>query len=353
MDGLLWAAIRDHPSLLDEVARTQLGKRSLATRSHAAALWTTLMRYADVLAQLGIDVATFKGVTAEARWYDQLGDRPCGDVDLLLAPYHHHRIGELVAALEPQHPLAADVDALVAAGELQSIELRVDGIEIDLHLDLFKLGIPSRQREAIWDRTLQLSTPDGDVRVLDPETALVHFLLHLNKDRFRWLLGYVDVAHLLQRDLVDWSAVRAIAAADGLDDVVALSLECVTDLLELEVVGWPVPRGWRTATWRRLWAHSVRLQGDVAVSRFHLRQAALPVLARGRGADALRYLARRLVPEPRLVRYNNPTSSGGYVRRLTTGRLARSRARRREVRRLRKVARSSHTRAATSTRATG
>jgi hypothetical protein len=195
------------------------------------------------------------------------------------------------------------------------------------------------------------TTPYGEFRVLDPETALVQFLLHLNKDRFRWLLGYVDVAHLLQRETVDWSAVRAIAAADGLDAVVALSLECVTEQLALEPSGLPAPRGWKPIAWRRLWAPSIRLQGDVGVTRFHLRQGAIPVLARGRTIDAFRYLGRRVLPNPTLVRYRNPNARGGYLRRLTSGRLERTLERRRARRQLRQDGPRDPARAATSTRA--
>jgi hypothetical protein len=188
------------------------------------------------------------------------------------------------------------------------------------------------------------------MRVLDPETALVLFLLHLNKDRFRRLLGYVDVARLLEREHIDWQAVEAIAAADGLCGPVALSLSCVTDALRLDPVPLRSAHGWRAVAWRRLWRPSIRLQGDIGVTGFHLRQALLPALAEGGTVDALRSMARRLAPDPTLVRYRTPNTSGGYLRRLTVGRVARTRARRRAMRQLRRAAIPRSERGAASTR---
>ena len=348
MEGLLWAATRHDKTILGDTPTTALAHRSLITRTHHRALWDALIALTADLATIDLDVATFKGVTSEARWYDDPGDRPCSDIDLLVAPHHLHRIGELVAALDPAHPLAGDVNRLVATGALQSIELSYRGLSLDVHVDVFKIGIPSRQRDAIWDRTQMCATSYGEFRVLDPETALVQFLLHLNKDRFRWLLGYVDVVRLMERETLDWSMVEAIAAADGLGGPVALSLTCVTSALGLEPAPLPRARGWRALAWRRLWRPSVRLQGDIAVTGFHLRQAFLPALAKGRIVDAARSSARRLAPHPTLVRYRNPAGSGGYVRRLTTGRLERTLARRRAIRRLRRGANQHAERAATS-----
>ncbi len=60
---------------------TRTMQRGLATESllteqrHRKLSDGTRQRH-DLLSGEGIDVATFKGVTAEQRWYDGIGDRP-------------------------------------------------------------------------------------------------------------------------------------------------------------------------------------------------------------------------------------------------------------------------------------
>jgi hypothetical protein len=46
-----------------------------------------------------------------------------------------------------------------------------------------------------------LDGPGGTrVRVVDPELSLVHFMVHMNRDSYRWLLGFADVARILGRE---------------------------------------------------------------------------------------------------------------------------------------------------------
>jgi hypothetical protein len=49
-----------------------------------------------------------------------------------------------------------DLDLLLSPADLER-----NGVPIDLHWDILKLGIPSRNRRAIWDRTVRYSSPDG------------------------------------------------------------------------------------------------------------------------------------------------------------------------------------------------
>lgn len=335
--GLLWEEVRRGAVELPERDRTALLYAALTSRARQQPQWTALERVHAELAELGIEVATFKGVTSEARWYDRMGERPSSDVDVLVDPGSLHRIGEVLTRFEPAHPLAEGAARLVAAHRLQSVQVGVEGVSIDIHLDLFKLGVPSRQRHEIWARTEPFTLPSGaTVRVLDPETALVHFLLHLNKDRFRWLLGFADVVRLLAREEVDWAAVRSLARGDGLGVPVALSLRTVLETLAVDGPELDGTDGWRAAVWRRLWADDVRLQGDIGILKFRHRQAWLPMLAEGRTAEAAGLWVRKLFPVPELVASSNAGVRGGYVRRLAVGRVARAAERRREAGRLRR-----------------
>lgn len=289
----------------------------LVTRAHHRRLWATLDRLGQRLGDHGIEVAIMKGVAAEARWYDRQGERPCADLDLLIAPHHRHRVGRAVGLIQPDHPLRPCVQDLVERGLLQSVELETeDGTWIDLHVDALKLGVPS-QRGLIWDRCLAVELPGdgrGTVRALDAETSFVHFLLHLTKDRFRFLLGFVDIAHILERESLDFAFVEHFVRAEGLEVHYASALDVVTSTLGLEPGTRARPTGVRAGLWRVVWHPSIRLQGELGVVRFRHRQVWIPLMARGRLRPALCFAARRLVPSPTLVEYRRPGAGRSWWR---------------------------------------
>jgi hypothetical protein len=304
-----------------------LARSDLRTRAHHQRLAEVL---ADVVARLGahdLEVATFKGVSSEARWYDRVGERPCTDIDLLVRPGTPMR--RIIDVLQPDHPLR-DVYARQAdAGVLQSVDLLVDGVEVDVHADLLKVEIPTRGLEAMWRRT---TVVDG-LRVLDAETALVHLLLHLTKDRFARLLGYADVARIVRREALDWARVDAIGRREGLEVHVAAALHAVTDALDLPPAPLPRPRGPRAGVHRLLWGPATRLQGVEGFIAKQHRQLWVPITARGRQAEALRWwLRRRVLPPADLVDVFHPDTSGPYPWRLLVGRRRRGAERRAHLR---------------------
>ncbi len=276
----------------------------------------------------GIDVATFKGVAAELRWYDHIGDRPCSDVDLLVAPHDVHRVGALVELLEPDHRLGGKAtQRLVDEGALQSLDFRFGGVSIDVHFDLIKLGFPGRQPEVVWNRTVPISLPEGgSSRMLDPELSLVHFLVHLNRDKFRSLLGYTDIARILEREELDWDFIARFVHREGLETQQALALQAVVDTLSLGGPDQTAPAGWRATVWRIAWRPETRLLGEIAGTRYMRRgPLLLPLLVHGRGRDALRYWLRRLFPPAALVDIKHPATHGPYLWRLISGRVGQRR----------------------------
>lgn len=321
MSGLLWTEVlRDVPH--DASLAIGLAMEARRARTWHARLWQVLSSLASKLGGLGIEVATIKGVTSEQRWYDRLGERPCIDVDLLLGPADIGRLDVIFDLLAPNHPLRYAAPALATKGLLQSIELAVDGVTVDLHFDVFKLGIPCRQRQLLWERTAVYHLPDGGtVRVLDPETSLALLLLHLTKNRFRFLLGYVDVARIVEREDVDWTFLHRFLSREGLETPCLLALEAVAGTLGLAVPRHHLPKTWRSALWNVLWRPSVRLRGEEGVARYRHRQQLLPLTGRGRGVDQLRLLTRSVFPPRPLIAYRQPGRSRPYVWRITAGRL--------------------------------
>jgi hypothetical protein len=330
MSGLLWTWVREHAP--DFSARAHLARIDAAVRHRHGRLWATLARVHDDLGAIGIEVAAVKGVTAEARWYGRTGERPCSDVDVLVDPGATGRVGEILAVLAPGHPLAADADALVRGGVLQSVGARVDGMSVDIHVDLFKVGFPVRRPEVVWERTRERAFADGPtVRVLDPEVALVHFLLHLNKDAFPQLLGYADVARILATEDLDWAFIERFVRAEGFDVLAACSLAEVTGALGIAAPALPAGGGLRTRAWHAVWPERALLLGGTGTDRSR-RQEVVPFLVRHRLGDALRAALRVAVPPPKAVAVWYADLPGPYPRRLLRGRARTVRSRRRALR---------------------
>jgi hypothetical protein len=288
---------------------------------------------------MGIQVASAKGVTAEARWYGRAGERPCFDVDLLLAPADIGRIGEIVREVAPDHPLRDTVQDLVDHGHLQSVDLLIDGVHFDLHVDLLKLEIlPLRQRELIWDRLVPLRLADGrTIRVVDPEISLIHFLVHLNKDRFAYLLGFADIARIYAKENIDSAFIDRFLRAEGIESSVYLALDTVMSTLGMAPVAHPPVRGLRSIVWRRLWPPAFRLRGDIGRFSSRHRQFWLALMARGRSTEALRGYLARLLPPSSLVSYQTPEARGPYLWRIIAGRLRKAARERESLARLDKA----------------
>jgi len=338
MQGLLWSWVRDHaPEFPD---RHGLAGLDLATRQRHERLFTALAEVRVRLDAVGVTVVACKGVTAEARWFARVGERPCTDVDVLVEPGAAGRAAVILDALAPGHPLRPEIDGLVRSGAMQSVNVVVDGVAVDVHFDLWKLGFPLRRRDEVWERTVPWSLPDGStVRVLDPAVALVHLLVHANKDGFPRLLGYADVARVLRDDDLDPALVEHLARAEGLEVVVGCALATVTRALALDPgpVRGAVPRGPRVAVWRWVWPEPVTLLGSSGTQRSR-RQEVLPFLVRGRAVEAGRAAARTLVPDRANVALRYADVPGPYLSKLTRGRIRTAGARRKALRARRSAA---------------
>jgi hypothetical protein len=326
MTGLLWTWAREH--LADVEMKTGLAQHDLHVQAHLGRVWEVLEASVTRLTAAGIEVATIKGVTSEARWYDRRGERPCSDVDLLLSPHQLDRVAEAVRLIEPDHPWVSHVTSMAANGRIQAVTTHLDGLEVDLHLDLLKLGMPTRQSTEMWELTTPYSLPGGgSVRVLDDTTALLHLLVHLNKDRFQRLLGYADIVRIIATGRVDWARLERFARGEGISMSAFRTLEVVLDELSLP---WPVelqrPSGFRARIWNLIWREGIRLRGTEGRLRFRRRQDWISFLARGRRVEALRWWLRDVWPPGPIVAAHYAHIRGPYLWKLIRGRLEAARA---------------------------
>jgi hypothetical protein len=304
MAGLLLSEIERTDPPWRRIGLAVLTARTASVKLWHERLWTALASISAILDDAGIEVAIAKGIAAEARWYTRMGERPSNDLDLLLSPAHLDRIDDIIAAIEPSHPLCGKVGRFARAGNIQSVDLEFEGVPIDLHWDILKLWIPSRNQQAIWDRTVPLALPDGRlVRALDAECSFVHFLVHINKDRFRRLLGFADVARIYQREDLDLAAMQRLVHADGIETSVSASWDVVVRTLGLDASNEFAAGPVRSLVWHIAWRPSVRLRATESTIRFRHRQWLIALLGRGRALETLRCWVRMSFPPADLLAY--------------------------------------------------
>lgn len=319
MQGLLWSAVTRGEIELPLETERRLAVLDLQTQAHHQRLWATLEEVTALLAQHEIEVATFKGVAAEARWYDRMGERPSRDLDLWMSPHQIHRVDDAVRLLQPGHALVGRLARLVKRGHLQSTDVFWGNQWLDLHVDPFKLGVPSRVLGTLWDQRVEL---ESGVSMLGPGASLVQFLTHLNKDRFSWLLGFADVTRLLDADPEAATRASEITRRDGFSVPVAKSMAVATSVLGRRSA-LPSPSGWRARAWDFLWPPKVMLGGDDGYLHAHHRQLLLPFLAPGRTQDAVANVVRAALPHSDLMDEYFPDVGGWYPMRLVRGRARR------------------------------
>ncbi len=341
MRGLLWSAHQAGQAELPPDLTQRLARRELLAEAWNKQLWKTLLDVQDRLEGIGAETLVAKGVVAEARWYDRLGERPADDIDLMIAPKDIHRIAEIIRLLQPDHETADLYQRLMERGWIQSVDLHVDpGIWVDIHTDIMKVEVATRQLQLIWDRTVAVPTPDGErtVRALDPETSLIQLLLHLNKDRFSRLLGFVDVLRIIELEDLDWDFIDEFLRVEGFDTHAYLALAVVAEELAVDIPLPGKPKGWRSWVWRALWHRRVRLDADIGLNRRHRRQFWMPFLAKGRAGEAFGPWRRRACPPKDLMTIHHPEGKGSYLRRLISSRRQKAAERRQTIKKLRQAA---------------
>jgi len=306
MHGLLWELVETEELPVGREATDLLAPAVLAVRRRSRKLATTASDVSEELAEIGLEVAVFKGVAAEKRWYGRNGTRPAGDLDLWLAPHQIDRAGEAVTALHPGHPLEGQVSELASTGQIRSVDLVWKGIPVDLHFDPFKFGVWYEDLDAVWANTEDLG--EG-YRAMGPAAELVNALIHLNKDRFSRLLGFVDVVRASAQPEVAEAAWR-LATQIGVSVPVACSAQVVGETLDVPI---PIPEprdGWRTQMWSKLWPKETWLQGNAGYAQMRRRQDLIPFLCDGQLPEAIKYLQHVWFPPRVLLDYFNPHVEG-------------------------------------------
>jgi hypothetical protein len=128
--------------------------------------------------------------------------------------------------------------------------------------------------------------------------------VHINKDRFRRLLGFVDVARIYQREELDHAAMQRLVRAEGIETSISASWDVVVRTLGLDAPNEFFRAGpVRSLIWHIAWRPSVRLRATESTIRFRHRQWLIAVLGRGRAVEAVRCWVRMSLPPADLLAY--------------------------------------------------
>jgi len=330
----LWAATNDMLTV-GAATRQQLAGIKLAAAAHGAKVAAAAVATITALHAHGWDAALFKGIATERRWYPESGTRPAADADLLLDAAGARSVDEILAALAPDHPLRGSAQALIDQGFIQSVDLVVEGIWIDLHVDPIKVGISLPGIEQLWERCDMLKFDSTEVRALDAEASLLQAAIHLQKDRFSRLHGFADVARIARDSELDWAWIQDFAAQTGLSLHLNESLRVVADTLGISL---PVAANQRSRLWRSIWAERTRLGGSVGMTRRVRTHYWIPFTIPGRRRDALNWWLRLVFPPTVLIDYLHPDSRGPYMWRIFQYRIRLARQRHQRNREQRRTA---------------
>jgi hypothetical protein len=235
----------------------------------------------------------------------------------------------VLAVLAPDHVLSGRAQALVDQGIIQSVDVVVSDIWIDLHVDPIKVGIRLPGIEKLWDRHDVLLFDSTEIRALDAEASLLQAAIHLQKDRFSRLHGFADVVRIAQGSDLDWDWIQGFAEEIGLSLHLNESLRVVSETLGVDL---PVAASRGSRLWRAIWAERTRLGGNVGMTRRVRTHHWIPFTIPGRRRDALKWWSRILFPPAELIDYMHPDTSGPYLWRILRYRLRLARERHRRNR---------------------
>jgi Uncharacterised nucleotidyltransferase len=303
LTGLLWQVVQSDVLTVDEVQKKRMAISQVRLRSRQAQIVEALPQLLEDARSVGVRLVLFKGAALEAQLYGGSGLRPFTDLDVAVAPESRHRFGELVAKIDPSHALAESAQRFVDAGILDSVDLKIGDIWIDLHVDPFKVGLELLRPDLVWNSTEVVTVADVDVEVLGLESATLQMMLHELKDRFSFLIGHSDLMRLCTHPDLDRTLLAEMIQAQGYGSLFTFVMDVVEGDLGVDVHPTDTARGWRHAVARRVWPATVRLGGGQGRRDHHRRQQFIPFLAKGRVREALRWWRRVVFPPAELLQY--------------------------------------------------
>jgi hypothetical protein len=204
-------------------------------------------RLAREMQEADLRFMPFKGVHLCTGLYENIGERPTWDIDLLI------QLGQVRAVMEaaqkcgyrPCRPF--DLELEVRNYHHLPAFVKREAPPLELHWTLlnprFKNGLNWQE---LWERSVPSQIGGVETRVFSPDDLLVYLCAHVAYQHIYIdsVRSLHDIKLLVGRwgDQLDWGAINARAKTWGLSHSVYLTLRLVDDLL-----GCPLPDGVREA----------------------------------------------------------------------------------------------------------
>lgn len=293
------------PPVLAQTLRAAYFAAVADTELHRHELQTIL----PVLAALGSVPVVFKGAALAYTVYPDPACRLMSDIDLWISA---DELPRARAALETiGYRVSPNPDRPAALmeqfnGEIGLAHARADLGLIELHWSLFVgewLRLTTRIDEAaVWARTTRSALLDQPVRLLAPEDAVLHLLVHAGVNHqfsLAVLRTCVDVALLARATPLAWAAIADRAQQWRIATVTWLGLTLAVDLIGLAEARSILPRlapaRWRQAALQRIVTpRQIVDQQDWRAGR---QRFMLLLLLVDRKRDAIKLIFRTLWPE--------------------------------------------------------
>ncbi len=205
---LLWAAIRDLPEIVPTALGTYLRAAASRAQNRSALYAAILQELLDALGSRHIPFIVLKGAALAWSVYPAPWQRHCHDIDLLVPRTRR------AEALDTAESVAFLGRRETAEGAEAS---HPSGLPLVLHDAPYLASLHNREMEAIWGRAATATVAGRPVRVMAPEDALLHTLLHAAcGSRRNGLLWVSDAVFLLRAgSRLNWDAFVERAARTG------------------------------------------------------------------------------------------------------------------------------------------
>lgn len=200
--------------------------------------------------EAGIDTMVLKGAAMVVKYYDNLGQRPMADVDVLVPK---ERIADAIALLsskgwksmmqisyekkDPQffkrRPIRKEFFSIRASSGFRNELQR----EFDLHSHVLSDGMDSKLDTEFWQNSERIEFGNGlHSHVPSPSDLLLHAVVHgLRPGRSVNLRWIADAKFIIDKSEVDWDRLVSLANANGLHTQLAFGLNYLVELIGIKI----------------------------------------------------------------------------------------------------------------------
>ena len=238
---LVYRNLRTHcTSLAPETAMEQLHHAYRYNAVNALLLTTELEKILAALAENGIPVIPFKGVTLGERLYGDAALRESGDIDIIVPQDRVFEVRDLLVGLNyrPLFELSQRQEEEYVRGiHHYNLIHSTNSLSVEVHWDIVSphMGIPIDWR-GIWQRQATMTFQSATVNTLCPEDLFLALSIHGSKHRWEMLKWLTDVGQQIERNQsLDRSVIIDRARQWRVQRMVFLGIYLATELLEAPV----------------------------------------------------------------------------------------------------------------------